>query len=100
MISLHAKNMFKILALSLILSPLSSWASSNLIANGKIEEISSNHIIITDTRFKILPTVKVFLDGKKPLRLQDLKKGDFVRLHLLNINNTDQVEKINMLTNP
>jgi len=77
-----------------------AWSQNDLLAIGEIDEIGSNYVIITDSKFKILPTAKVYLGDKKPGRMENLNKGDFVKLYLLKINRIEQVEAIHKYDNP
>lgn len=92
------KYITRFLLLLAILIPCQSWSQSGLLAIGQIDEIGSKHIIITDSKFKMSPTVKVILINKKPGQLNDLKKGDFVKLTLFKINNVKYVDTINILS--
>lgn len=94
------KYLSKCLVLLIILTPVLSWSQEQQLAIGQINQISSNYIIVRDIGFKMLPTVKVFLNNKKPGKLKDAKKGDFVRLSLLKINKVKYVDSITILPAP
>jgi len=97
---INLKNLVKSLVLLTFLLPNLSWSQNDLLAIGQIDEVGSNYIIITDSKFKILPTAKVYLGDKKLGRMENLSKGDFVKLSLLKINQINQVEAIHKYDNP
>ncbi len=90
----------KFLIIFLLLTPFPLWSQETLLAIGQIDDIGSNYITITDSRFEILSTVKVFLLDNKSGELADLKIGDFVKLSLLKMDNIKYVDTINILSEP
>ncbi len=94
------KRVIVLLICLLSMTPLASWSQSELLANGQIDEVGSNYIVITDSKYKTLSVVKVFLANKKPGQMTDLKKGDFVKLKLLKIDKVDYIEAIQVVLEP
>lgn len=92
------KQLLKLLVVSVLLIPNLAWSQSGLLANGIIDKVGSSFITISDSRFKLLPTVKVILKDKKPGKVSDLKKGDFVKLELLKVNKRKQVDTIRVVS--
>ncbi len=98
--SRNLKQLAKGLVLLVCLSPLVSWSQNASLAIGTIEQVSSNTILIGETRFKVLPTAKIYLANKKEGSLENLSKGDYIRADLLKINRVNQIETVYIYDNP
>ncbi len=64
---------------------------------GKLSSISSTHIVAGDLQYKLLPTVKVFLENRRAGSINQLERGDDLRLKIMVINNKPMVDTIYQL---
>jgi len=96
----YTKTLSRLLLLFCCLTPFSLWAQGALLANGIIDKIGTDKIIITDSDFKLLATTKVILPHNKKGQIKDLKTGDFVSLSLIKIDHIEYVDTITVLPEP
>ena len=85
-----------------------SWVSHSAFAQGTngfqasgvILELSPSYINVGDMAFRISPTVKVQVLGKKQASTNDLKIGDYVGIKFMKINGKQMVDSIHYLPGP
>jgi hypothetical protein len=71
--------------------------ANNFQASGEILELSSTTINVGDMAFRLSPTVKVQVLGKKQASTNDLKVGDYVGIKLIMFNGKHLVDSIQYL---
>ncbi len=96
------KKLLRSLVFCLLLSPLAAVASDVYYYSmqGEISEISNSAIALDDATYPFMPTVKVkTLDGKAATT-SSLKKGDYVKVTILNMDKKRRVDKIEQIKKP
>ena len=96
------KKMIRYVVVGLLLSPMAVVASDVYYYSmeGEISTISQSAISLDDAAYPFMPTVKVIaLDGKSATT-GSLKKGDYVKVTILNMDNKRRVDKIEQMKKP
>ncbi|MCK4709236.1 MAG: hypothetical protein KAU21_11515, partial [Gammaproteobacteria bacterium] len=83
--SIHLKNILSKLLLVFLFTPLTLSAQVFYQMYGNVAEITNTTISISDGRITLSPTVKIVLEEEKKGRLEDIKKGDRVRILVLKL---------------
>jgi len=65
--------------------------------SGQLSEITSTHVLAGDLRYRLLPTVKVFLKSGKKGKLEQLSKGDNISMKILTLDKKSYVDTITQL---
>ena len=105
MISTNVMTMKKLIrsfVFCLLLSPLAAVASDVYYYSmqGEISAISNSAIALDDAAYPFMPTVKVqMLDGKSATT-GSLRKGDYVKVTILNMDNKRRVDNIQQIKKP
>ena len=94
------KHILSSLIISLLLTFPTAYAAFMLIEVGQVSSINNNSITIDDAQFRISPTVKVITSEKKKGALNDVQKGDFVRISVIKFNRRKLVDTIDILDGP
>ena len=96
------KNILRSFVFCLLLSPLAVAASDVFYYSmeGEISQISSKAIALDDAAYPFMPTVKVKLLDGKSATTSSLRKGDYVKVTILNMDKKRRVDLIEQIKKP
>ncbi len=80
--TIHIKNLSRALILLALFAVPLAQAKLLLITGGEIQSLSNRSMEVGDLSFPLSPTVKVLTAKNKRMRLQDLKRGDTVKVEV------------------
>ncbi|MCP4186673.1 MAG: hypothetical protein GY763_03620 [Gammaproteobacteria bacterium] len=91
------KSLIRNLLFCLAFLPFVLVADVYFVETGQLTKITNKQILVGDLVYKLLPTFKVFLKTGKSGTVEQLKKGDNIRLKILNLDRKYFVESIHQL---
>lgn len=94
---LSMKSLLKPAIALLLLLPLSVSAEIYYSIEGEISDINDKAISLDDGYYPFLPTIKVIKLNGEPGGIMNLKKGDYIKMTILNMDRKRQVDKIEQI---